>query len=162
MKKYIVHLSDEDRTAVRNILCKGRQLASVRKRAHVLLLTGSGMTDTAVAETAFVRVRTVCNIRKAFCEQGLQAALFDRPRPGRPKIFDETDETELAALSCSDPPAGYGRWTLALLGSRTTKPMKKSTVSLLLKKKRLQTLERKDVVHRQADEGILRSHVRAD
>lgn len=161
MKKYTVRLSDADRTAARAILCKGRQLASVRKRAHVLLLSGGGMTDTAVAGTAFVRVRTVCNIRKAFCERGLQAALSGRPRPGRPKTFDEKDETELAALACSDPPDGYGRWTLALLGSRTTKPMKKSTVSLLLKKKRLQTLAGKDVVHRQAERGVPRPHVRA-
>ena len=61
---------------------------------------------------------TVCNIKKRYFAGGLDGALFDKPRPGaKPKIDGEV-EAHLIALSCSDPPEGYARWTLRLLADK--------------------------------------------
>ncbi len=65
-----------------------------------------------------VGVRTVENLRRRCVEEGLEAAVEDRPRPDRPwqRKLDGVGEAKLIALSCSEPPSGRTRWTLELLG----------------------------------------------
>jgi hypothetical protein len=60
----------------------------------------------------------VANVKKRYLEGGLEAALYDKPRPGaRPKITGDV-EAHLVALTCSDPPEGYSHWTLRLLADQ--------------------------------------------
>jgi len=64
---------------------------------------------------------TVSNLKKRYFAGGLEGALFEKPRPGaKPKIDGEV-EAHLIALTCSDPPEGYDRWTLRLLADRLVK-----------------------------------------
>jgi hypothetical protein len=49
---------------------------------------------------------------------GLEAALYDRPRPGSRRQLDGRQEAHLVALACSAPPAGRERWSLRLLADR--------------------------------------------
>ena len=47
--------------------------------------------------------------RKRFAQEGMEAALYDKPRPGKaPKITGEV-EAELVLLACSSPPSGQAR-----------------------------------------------------
>jgi hypothetical protein len=52
-------------------------------------------------------------------EEGLETALNGRKqrRYKSPKL-DGEQEAHLIALACSEPPAGYARWTLRLLADR--------------------------------------------
>jgi putative transposase len=147
---YTIRLTEEEIQDSEDLLHRGRQLATVRNRAQILLLSHHGRKNSDIAAIVAVAPRTVSDIRRKYLTKGFRRTVYGEPRPGRPKVFDERAETELAALSCSDPPTGRKRWTLELLGSRTVKPMKKSTVSLLLKKKPLQAVEAKNVVHRKS------------
>ena len=45
----------------------------------------------------------------------MEHALFDVPRPGKPRRYDTDVEAKIAALACSQPPTGAQRWTLVLL-----------------------------------------------
>ncbi|RKX99504.1 hypothetical protein DRP77_13215 [Candidatus Poribacteria bacterium] len=54
-------------------------------------------------------------MRKRFAQEGLEAALNDRPRPGAKPKLDEKGEAFLIALACSDPPKGRECWTMQLL-----------------------------------------------
>jgi hypothetical protein len=59
-------------------------------------------------------------VRHRFLDEGLEAALNEKPRPGasvRPKITGEV-EAHLIAAACSAPPDGHARWTLTLLADR--------------------------------------------
>ena len=57
-------------------------------------------------------------LRQRFVEEGLEAALTERPRPGaRPKL-DGSGEAHLVALACTTPPDGRERWTMQLLADR--------------------------------------------
>jgi hypothetical protein len=57
-------------------------------------------------------------MKKRYFTGGVNGALFEKPRPGaKPKIDGEV-EAHLIALTCSDPPEGYERWTLRLLADR--------------------------------------------
>lgn len=58
------------------------------------------------------------NVRRRFLGGGLQAALYDKPRPGTtPKLTSEV-EAGLTMVAYSDPPEGAARWTLRLLADR--------------------------------------------
>lgn len=123
MKKYIVRLTEEERQQLENLANKGQAQAYKIKHANILLKTdaeGPCWTDVAISEAFSCNRVTVENIRKRFVEQGLEAALErkKREKPPREKILDGEKEARLIALSCSQPPEGCSRWSLALLADK--------------------------------------------
>lgn len=120
MAKHI-HLNDEERVELEQLIRSGTNSARVIGRARTLLLIdrsqGKKRTIQEVAEAAMVSPGTVSNIKRRYFERGPAGALYDKPRPGaKPKVDGEV-EARLIALTCSDPPEGYERWTLRLLAS---------------------------------------------
>jgi transposase len=60
----------------------------------------------------------VYRARQRFVEEGLEAALIDRARPGqKPKLTDRQC-AHLIAIACSDAPEGHDHWTLRLLADK--------------------------------------------
>jgi len=112
-------LTDEQRQHLDNLLRNGSAPARVHTRARILLHTDRGQghsrSDRDVAEATRVSNATIIRTRKTCLDEGMEAALFDKPRPGAvPKITGDV-EARLITLACSDPPEGRGRWTLRLL-----------------------------------------------
>jgi putative transposase len=123
MSKHVhVHLEDEHRTELESLIRSGSSNARVQSRARILLLCdrsqGKIRTDDDVAQAALTSKATIVKTRKRFVADGLKAALYDRPRPGRaPKITGEI-EAQLTVLACSDAPEGHNRWTLRLIADQ--------------------------------------------
>lgn len=120
MAKHI-YLNDEERVELEQLIRSGTNSARVIGRARTLLLIdrsqGKKRTIQEVAEAAMVSPGTVSNIKRRYFEGGPPSALYDKPRPGaKPKVDGEV-EARLIALTCSDPPEGYERWTLRLLAN---------------------------------------------
>ena len=57
-------------------------------------------------------------IRQRFVEDGLEAALSERPRPGGQRKLAGKQEAFLSALACSTPPEGRTCWPMQLLADR--------------------------------------------
>ena len=119
-KKYVVELSDADRQHLEAIVDKGHHAAYKIKHANMLLkadVKGPGWTDTKISEAFGCHPQTVRNLRARFSEGGVSAALERRPprKPPRGRRLDGVGEARLIALSCSQPPKGFGRWTLRML-----------------------------------------------
>ncbi len=120
MAKHI-HLKQNERNELEQLIKSGKQSARVLSRARVLLLLdrsqGKARKISEVAAAVMVTSGTVCQIKRRYFEEGLN--LQDKSRPGRP-ISKMTGQVEahLIALTCSEPPAGYDRWTLRLLADR--------------------------------------------
>ena len=57
-------------------------------------------------------------MRTRFVTEGLDAAINDRPRPGRRRKLDGRQEAHLVAITCSDAPEGHTNWTLQLLADK--------------------------------------------
>ena len=120
-KKDPVMLTDEERHHLRQLLAAGT--APARKLTHARTLlkadqspVGPGWVDERIAEAVEVSQPTVARIRKQYVEQGLEAALNRRsPRRVYQRKLDGEHEARLIAVACSEPPAGYARWTLRLL-----------------------------------------------
>ena len=57
-------------------------------------------------------------LRRRFVEEGLEASLRERPRPGaRPKLGPK-EQAFVVALACTKPPEGRHRWTMQMLADR--------------------------------------------
>lgn len=117
-----VTLITEERERLEGIISSGDEPARTQTRARILLLTdhsqGKHWTDKAIAAALLCSQKTVVNVRQRYVEAGLEAALYDKPRPGQtPKLTGEV-EAKLTLLACSDPPEGHARWTMRLLADK--------------------------------------------
>lgn len=116
--KYLVDLTDEERQYLHDVIRKGKTTARRVARAHVLLQATAGATDTEIAATLHLGIASVHRIRQRFVDEGLPAALGERPRAGSPPVLTGKQAAFLVALACSTPPAGRHCWTLKLLADR--------------------------------------------
>jgi transposase len=114
-KKYIVDLTDAERTQLLDLIKKGTLGARKLTRAHILLGADEGATDAAIAAALHVGERTVERTRQKFVEGNLEYALSERSRPGAKRKLDAKQEARLIATACSTPPEGQKRWTMQLL-----------------------------------------------
>lgn len=123
MSKHVhVHLTTEQRAHLERMIRTGSAPARVQTRARILLLADRSqcqrMTDSDIAGALLCSKNTVGSIRRRFVHNGLDAALYDQPRPGAtPKITGEV-EAQLTVLAYSQPPASKGRWTLQMLADK--------------------------------------------
>ncbi len=123
VKKYIVRLSDEERTFLRGIVKKLKGTAQKVRRANILLkadIDGPNWTDAKIAEALSCRIRTVETVRQRLVTEGLKAVLNRKKRetPPRPKILDGKQEAAVIALRLGKPPAGFANWSLRLLAEQ--------------------------------------------
>jgi transposase len=118
VKKYVVDLDECERDQLEELTTKGKSGARRIRRARILLLADEGRIDKEVASFLGAAVTTVERVRKRFVEEGLEAALSERPRPGAARKLDGRQEAHLMALACSETPEGRGRWTMRMLTER--------------------------------------------
>lgn len=121
MTKHI-KLNEEEKTELLQLIKSGKQSARILGRARILLLLDRSQGQTRklqeIADGMMTSIGTVSNVKRRYIHGGLEEALNDRPRPGAiPKITGEV-EAHLIAITCSEPPDGYERWTLRLLADK--------------------------------------------
>lgn len=122
VKKYIVKLSEAERSQLQGLAGKGKGPAKRLLKARILLKAdagshGDGWSDGRIVEALDTNVSMVARVRQQFVEEGLEAVLSrkERAAPAITPIFDGEKEARLTALACSKPPEGHARWTLRLL-----------------------------------------------
>ena len=117
-KRYVVALSELERAILLALTRKGTQRVRKCRRAQILLLADDGQTDCQIAAALHAGIATIERLRKRCVEAGLEAALNDKPRPGRERKLDGKQEAFLVALACSPPPEGHAQWSMQLLADQ--------------------------------------------
>jgi hypothetical protein len=122
-KKYIVELTDDERSALQQVVKKLKGSSQKVKRANILLKAdalGPRWTDARIAEAFDCRTKTVENVRQRFVELGFDVALNGKKRetPPTEKLLDGEQEAKIIAMRLGKPPKGYGKWTLRLLARK--------------------------------------------
>ncbi len=107
-----------------------------------------GMGDGEIATHLSSSTSTVFRTKRRFVEEGLEASIYDRPRPGSRRKLKPKDEATLVALACAEPPSGRSRWTLQLLADHLValtevESVSASTVSRRLAEKKLKPWQKK-------------------
>lgn len=125
VKKYVLKLTEEERSELEQLVRKGKTAGWKVQRAQALLQCDQGpqgpaWNDEQVALAYGCTTRSLESWRKQAVESGPLSLLERKPRlrpPVLPKL-DGDKEARLTALACSQPPTGYARWTLRLLAER--------------------------------------------
>src|SRR6185436_16151992 len=120
-RKLVVHLSDEDRDSLRNLLRGGIQPVRTVQRARALLLLDAGESPPAAARAIGISPPAIRQIGWRYCDGGIERALYDLPRPGAEPALDDSERARIIAMVCSDAPPGYARWTVRLIRDEAVK-----------------------------------------
>ena len=139
MKKNHVQLTSEERETLIKRIKKGNVSGRKYKRAMALLELNKGKTYAAVSDLLDVGANTLSTLAKKYKAEGL-ACLDDKPRSGRPVTIGGNARAKVTALACSQPPEGYGRWSLRLLAEKVVQleyldQISHTQVSRILKKR---------------------------
>ena len=121
-KRVTISLTGEQRSELTQLTRSGTAAARTLTRARVLLLADHSQSEKrsnkSVAQATGLHHVTVGHLLHRFIVEGLEATLYDKPRPGqKPKVTGDI-EAHLVTLCCSDPPEGAARWTLRLLANK--------------------------------------------
>jgi transposase len=116
-KRHVVILTDDERAALDRSEA-GPLTRRQRHRVQILLRADAGETDSEIAEELGVSPGTVANVRRRFADGGLDAARFDKPRPGAVPVLDGKAEAIVIATACSPVPEGRATWTARMLANR--------------------------------------------
>jgi hypothetical protein len=158
MKKYKVTLQKEERDRLQAIIQKGSHKSQKVLNALVLLNCDEGefqehrIKNEEMAPVLRISMRKIDRVKKRFVEEGLETALLGRKQERvYEKKADGDVEAHIVALSCSEPPEGFARWSLRLLAGRAVElnyveSISYETIRRLLKK-RNKTLEEARVGH---------------
>lgn len=125
MRRYIVTLSRDEREALSELASRGEHNSQKILNALILLASDEGgyrvkrSTNEEVARVLGISVKKIDRLKKRFVIGGIDAAL-SRKKSDRVyvKKVDGDFEAHLVALSCSEPPEGFARWSLRLLADK--------------------------------------------
>jgi hypothetical protein len=115
MRQIELSLNRRDRRIVDEFRSKGLHMAREFNRARILAALDRKMPEQLIMEVLTWAALRVWRTRAAYLKGGLNSALRDKARPGKPKRYETDAEAQVAALACSDPPLGAQRWMVALL-----------------------------------------------
>ena len=122
-KRYVVRLTDQERSELQGIIKKLKGTGPKVRRAQILLKAdadGPNWTDKRIADAFSCRSRTVEKIRQRLVERGFEDTLHgaERAQPQVEKRLTGDQEARIIATRLSPPPKGYANWTLRLLARK--------------------------------------------
>ena len=146
MVKYKVTLTETERSELNAIVSKGKHRSQKILNALILLNTDVGQfqdkrtKNEDLTHILKISMRKIDRVKKAFVEQGMNVALNGtKGQRLYKKKADGDFEAHLLALSCSNPPKGFARWSLRLLADKVVEleyadSMSYETIRRVLKK----------------------------
>ena len=142
--KYQVVLSPKQRKRLKALSQRGQVSARKLTRARILLLADQNrpqgaMNDNQIHHILNISQATIIRVRKKCATSGLEAAIEELSRCGRPLKFDGHQRAQITALACSEPPPGHSQWSLRLIADRlveldVVEDISHETVGVVLKK----------------------------
>jgi len=98
-----------------------------------------------------ISAKAAWEIGKRYQEGGLQAAIYDAPRPGQKPLLDAEHGQRMIAMVCGPPPAGRARGSVRLIAPEAVKRklvehVGPETVRILLQSHDLKPWREKNVV----------------
>ena len=149
MKKYIVTLTVDERKKLTEIASKGKHKSQKVINSLILLGCDEGKfqnkrsPNKEIARVLKISMKKIDRVKKKFVEEGFDIALEGK-KSSRiyKKMVDGDFEAHLVALSCSEPPQGFARWSLRLLADKAVEleyidNISHETVRRVLKKMKL-------------------------
>jgi hypothetical protein len=101
MSKYLVMLTEDERSLLQLMVSSGKAAARKLTHARILLLAdaspaGPAKPDEAIQEALGVGLSTIHRVRQRFVLESVEAALHPRPSPARPQKVKLQGDVEQA------------------------------------------------------------------
>jgi transposase len=146
-----LELKSKDRQQLSGMLTKGRESSRVLRRASILRQLDRGQRAAQVAASMGAAAKTVRAVARRYEEEGLESALYERPRPGKRRALDLGQSRRIIAMVCSPPPQGIARWSVRLIAAEAVKRklaprVGRETIRILLQSHELKPWREKNVV----------------
>jgi hypothetical protein len=147
MNIYTVTLTEDERKSLYEFTSKGKHDSQQILNALILLNCDKSewnvnhSTNEEISHVLNISMRKIDRVKKRFVEKGLEVALNGEKRN---RIYDKKVdgdlEAHIVALSCSEPPEGFARWSLRLLADKVVElgyadNISHETIRLTLKKR---------------------------
>jgi transposase len=113
-----LRLTKKDQKQLQELSQSGTLKARKLNRCRILLLKARGKSQVEIAELLKMSQVTVNTICQRYKNEGLQGALNERPRSGKPSIFSGKQRAKITALACTNAPEGRSQWSLRLLADK--------------------------------------------
>ena len=114
-----IQLSKEERRSLKTLFSGGSGANRQQTRARILDLLARNTKASEIAALLTCSPTTVYNVKHRYQAEGLEAALTEKSRSGKPPRITGEEKARITALACSDAPAGHARWTLRLLADKS-------------------------------------------
>lgn len=114
-----IELSTEERRSLKTLFSSGNSSNRKQNRARILDLLSKQTAPPEIARLLSCSLMTVYHIKRRFLAEGIESALSEKPRSGKPVSISGEARARITALACSDAPAGHARWTLRLLADKS-------------------------------------------
>jgi transposase len=125
MIRYTVTLTEDERRSLCELASKGKHNSQQVLNALILLncdkseLNVNHSTNEEISRVLNISMKKIDRVKKRFVEEGLEVALNGKESDRiYNKKVDGDAEAHLIALSCSQPPEGFARWSLRLLADK--------------------------------------------
>ena len=124
MARYKVTLIKEEREQLQSVMGKGKHTSQQFRNACILINSdespnGKKLSNEQIAQVLNINSKTVERIKQRFIEEGFDQCMDRKPYPKKGPLKTDGDfEAHLIALSCSEAPEGYARWSLRLLADK--------------------------------------------
>ena len=115
MRRTELSLTAKERRALAAFRFKDAHMAREVNRAHILAALDRKVPHVQIMQVLGVGRTAIWRTCAAYVQGGLDFALHDLARPGKPKRYGTNEEAQVTALACSTPPAGAKHWTVVLL-----------------------------------------------
>ena len=113
-----IQLSKEERSSLKTLFRSGSDSNRKQTRARILDLLDKKTAPPEIANLLGCALATVYNVKCRYLQEGLDEALNEKPRSGKPVQISGAARARITALACSEAPAGHARWTLRLVADK--------------------------------------------
>ena len=145
------HLKPTDKKALQELVKSGVQQVRVVLRALTLIQLDTGLSAPKVSRLVGFAAPAIRVIAQRYRDQGLERALYERPRKGHAELLNAGEKQRIIAMICSTPPEGRARWSVRLVAQEAVKRrlvprVGRETVRILLETHDLKPWREKNVV----------------
>jgi transposase len=126
-----LELTEEDRE---ELLIRSRSHKLSKRdvlRSQIILACAEGESYDGIQASLSISRPVINKWKGRYKEMGL-AGLKDKPRPGKPRIYQEADMARVIQLACSNPEGGYTSWSQRRIAKELG--MSQTKVQQILKK----------------------------
>jgi len=146
-----IDVTAKDQKELAKLLNGGVQQVRVVLRALALRQLAEGASAPQISRFISLTPQAIRTIGRRYQRGGLEAALFEKQRPGAAAVLDESQKQRIIAMVCSDAPEGRARWTVRLVAQEAVKRklvprVGRETIRILLLDHDLKPWREKNVV----------------